>query len=186
MITPRLLTLVAMILAAAASRLLPHPPNFAPIGAMALFGGACFADKRLAFVVPLTAMALSDLALALTLYGRAVFGGQMAFVYASFALIVCIGLWIRGRRAPLTIAGGALAGAVLFFVVTNFGVWATGSWYPKTAAGLVACYAAALPFFRNTLLGDAFHAAVLFGGLAVAEKRFPALREPPVVHARAF
>jgi hypothetical protein len=186
MITPRLMTLMAMILGAAAFRLLPHPPNFTPIGAMALLGGACFADKRLAFIVPLTALLLSDLVLALTRYGAAVFGGQMAFVYASFAFIGCIGLWLRHRRRTLPIAGAALAGSTLFFVVTNFGVWATGALYPRTAAGLVECYVAALPFFRNTLLGDVCYAALLFGGFALAEKRFPVLREPPVVHARAF
>jgi hypothetical protein len=169
MITPRLLTLVAMILAAAASRLVPHPPNFAPIGAMALFGGACFADKRLAFAVPLAAMALSDLALG--------FYNQTPWVYGSFALIVCVGFRLRQRRKPLSIAAAALASSILFYVVTNFGVWLTAALYPRTAAGLVTCYVAAIPFFRNTLLGDVVYSAALFGGLALAQKRFAVLRE---------
>ena len=181
----RLLVLVGMILAAAASRLIPHPPNFAPIGAMALFGGACFAHRRAAFVVPLTAMFLSDLAIGV-LSGSLSLGLHrlIPVVYGSFALIVCLGFWLRRRRKAVPIAGAALASSVLFFVLTNFGVWALGSWYPKTWEGLVACYVAAIPFFHNTLLGDAVYSTVLFGGLALAEKGLPALREPEPALAR--
>lgn len=175
----RFLVLVGMVLGAAACRLIPHPPNFTPLGAMALFGGACFADRRTAFLVPLLAMFLSDLAIG-GLSGSLSVGLHrlIPVVYGSFALIVCLGFWLRGRRKPLPIAGATLAGSVLFFVVTNFGVWALGSWYPKTWEGLVACYVAAIPFFYNTLLGDAVYATVLFGGLALAEKGLLALREP--------
>jgi hypothetical protein len=170
-----------MILAAGASRLIPHPPNFAPIGAMALFGGACFADRRAAFVVPLAAMLLSDLVIGL-LSGNLAMGLHrlIPVVYGSFALIVCLGFWLRRRRKVVPVGGAALASSVLFFALTNFGVWALGSLYPKTWDGLVACYVAAIPFFHNTLLGDAVYTAVLFGGLALAEKGLPALREPAV------
>lgn len=178
----RFVVLVGMLLAAAAFRLIPHPPNFAPIGAMALFGGACFADRRAAFLVPLAAMFLSDLAIA-ALRGNLSLGLHrlIPVVYGSFALIVCLGFWLRTRRALVPIAGATLATSVLFFVLTNFGVWALGSWYPKTWEGLVACYVAAIPFFHNTLLGDAVYATALFGGLALAERGLPALREPVLV-----
>lgn len=169
MLNTRMTVLATMILAAAASRLIPHPPNFTSVAAMALFGGAHFASKRAAFVVPLVAIFLSDLVLGLH--------RGMWVVYGSFALIVCIGLWLRGRRTPGRTAAATLAGSVLFYVTTNFAVWAFGSLYPKTSAGLVTCYVAAIPFFRNTLLGDAFYAAALFGSFALAERRFPALRE---------
>lgn len=172
----RFSVITGMILAGAASRLIPHPPNFAPIGAMALFGGACFTRKRWAVVVPLAAMFFSDLVLGLH--------RLIPVVYGSFALIVCLGYWLRTRRKLGPIAVATLGSSVLFFVLTNFGVWALGSWYPKTWAGLVACYVAAVPFFRNTLLGDAVYAALLFGGLALAEKGFPALREPAVARPR--
>lgn len=177
----RYVVLVGLILAAAASRLLPHPPNFAPIGALALFGGACFASKRLAFLVPLAAMLLSDLAIGL-FSGDLSLGlhGLIPVVYGGFALSVCIGFWLRRRRNAVTIAGAALASSVTFFVLTNFGVWALGSWYPKTWDGLVACYVAAIPFFHNTLLGDAVYVTVLFGGLAIAEHRWPVVREPEI------
>ena len=104
--------------------------------------------------------------------------GHMEIVYGSFALVVCVGLLLRKRRSPLRIAGAALASSMLFFINTNFGVWAFGSLYPKTAAGLLTCYVAAIPFFQNTLAGDALYTAVLFGGFALAERLFPVLREP--------
>lgn len=179
MYRPRVLVLAAMTLAAAGSRLIPHPPNVAPIGALALFGGACFADTRAAFLVPLAAMFLSDLAIGLA-SGDISFGlhSLLPVVYGAFALIVCLGLSLRGRRRVGRIAAATLAGSLLFFVVTNFGVWALGSWYPTTWAGLAACYAAAIPFFRHTLLGDAVYATALFGGLALLERGIPALRVP--------
>ncbi len=167
---PRFAVLSLLILAAAGARLLPHPPNFAPLAAMALFGGAHFADKRLAFAVPLAALLLSDAVLG--------FYDGMFAVYGSFALIVCLGLAVRSRRTPVPIAGSALASSVLFFAVTNFAVWTAGALYPRTPAGLVACYTAAIPFFQNTLAGDAFFTAVLFGGFALAEKRWPVLADP--------
>src|SRR5205085_10901463 len=128
---PRLVVLVLMILAAAASRLIPHPPNLASITAVALFGGAYLSEKRLAFIVPLAALFLSDLVLGLY--------SHMEVVYGSFALVVCVGLLLRKRRSPLRIAGAALASSMLFFINTNFGVWAIGSLYPKAAAGLLTC-----------------------------------------------
>ncbi len=185
MMQTRFFVLDGMILAAAASRLIPHPPNFAPIGAMALFGGACFADRRVAFAVPLAAMSLSDLVIGL-LSGDLFLGLHrlIPVVYGSFTLSVCLGFWLRTRRTVMPIAGATLAGSVLFFVVTNFSVWALGSSYPKTWEGLVACYVAAIPFFHNTLLGDAVYSAALFGGLALAEKGIPALREPALALPR--
>jgi len=166
----RFVALGGIVLAAAAMRLLPHPPNVAPIAAIALFGGAHFASKRAALAVPLLAMWLSDVFLG--------FGVDrvMPFVYGSFALIVVLGRLIRDRRSPFAVGGAALTGSVLFFVITNFGVWLSGDLYPRTAEGLVACYVAAIPFFQNTLAGDLFYAGVLFGGFGLAERRFPALR----------
>src|SRR6266567_7198337 len=170
MLKPRLLVLISMILVAAASRLIPHPPNVTSLTALALFGGAYFSDRRLAFLVPPTALFLSDLVLG--------FYHHMEVVYLSFALIVAIGLWLQKRRTALSIAGAALTSSVLFFVLTNFGVWAFDALYPKTLEGLIACYVAAIPFFQNTLLGDLLYTAVLFGGFALLEMRFSALRAP--------
>lgn len=170
MLKPRFLTLAGMILLAAASRLLPHPPNFSPIAAMALFGGAHFADKRAAFLTPLAAMFLSDMFIG--------FHSLMPVIYGSFALIVCIGFLLRKKLHWQATAGAALSSSILFFILTNFGVWALGSFYPKTISGLMACYTAAIPFFQNTLLGDAVYTTILFGSFALAEKWVPVLREP--------
>ncbi len=166
----RFAVLLGFVLVAAASRLVPHPPNLTPIAAMALFGGAYFPDKRAAFLLPLAAMFLSDLVLGLH--------RGWPVVYGSFMLIVCIGFWLRWRRTALRVACAAVASSVLFFVVTNFDVWAWGSMYPKTSEGLLACYAAAIPFFRNTLTGDVLYSAALFGGFALLERWWPAVREP--------
>ncbi len=164
----RYLVLVGIILAAAALRLVPHPPNFTPIAAMALFGGAHFLDRRVALAVPLAALLVSDLMIG--------FHVTLPVVYGSFALVVAIGSWLRSRRGILPVTGAVLASSTLFFILTNFGVWALLSSYPKTLAGLGACYTAAIPFFGNTLMGTAFYTAALFGGFALAGKGFPVLR----------
>ena len=135
---------------------------------MAIFGGACFADRRLALLIPLAAMFLSDLAIG--------FHILVPVVYGSFALNVLLGRWLRARRTVLSTAAVTLAGSLQFFTVTNFACWV--AFYPHTAEGLLECYVAAIPFFQNTLLGDAFFVAVLFGGLAVAERVWPTVREP--------
>ena len=164
---PRTKLLIGMILAAAAMRLLPHPSNFTPIGALALFAGAQFDDKRWAFVVPLTAMFLSDLALG--------FHGQMPVSYAAFALIVAMGFWLKNKESAASVAGASVAAATFFFVASNFGVWAFDGLYPLTLQGLITCYVAAIPFFQNSLIATLAYSALLFGGFALAEKKLPAL-----------
>jgi hypothetical protein len=180
LINKRLLTLSVIVLSAAMARVLPHPPNVTPIAAMALFGGAYLFNRKLAFLLPLSAMFLSDLGL--WALGQVPLPGQQSvWVYVSFSLTVCLGFLLRQQRRVLPIASATLAGAVLFYLVTNFGVWATGALYPRTVAGLAACYSAAIPFFRNMLLGDAWYAALLFGGFTLVEKWFPVLREPELI-----
>ena len=159
--------LAGMVLAAAAVRLLPHPPNFTPIAALALFGGASFDSKPAAFLVPLGALFLSDLVTG--------FYATMPIVYGSFVLITCLGFWVRRRHNLTRLALATIGGALLFFVVTNLGFWLFEAYYPQTFAGFVECYVAAIPFFRNTLLSDIFYSALLFGGLAFAEMRWPTL-----------
>jgi hypothetical protein len=176
MLNTRFFVLVGITLLAAAARLIPHPPNVTPVAAMALFGGAYFASKRIAIVIPLAAMLLSDLILGLTVFGNNVFS-LTPYVYGCFVVTTCLGMWTH--KAPLRIAVAALVSSVLFFVVTNFGSWVVFSFYPKTWDGLVECYLAGLPLFRNTVIGDAVYTLVLFGGFALAQRYFAALREKP-------
>lgn len=164
----RLVALLFAILVAAALRLLPHPPNFSPIDAMALFSGAYLGRRSIAFVAPFAALLLSDAVLG--------FYHGMATVYATVALIVVIGWWLSSRRTPLRIAAAAVASSVTFFVITNLGMWLFSGFYPVTYAGLVACYTAAIPFFQNTLAGDLFYGVLLFGGFRIAELLIPQLR----------
>jgi len=172
---PRLLTLLGIVAAAAIARLVPHPPNFTPIAAIALFGGVYFRDARAAFGVPFAAMMASDLVLALTVYGPGSLR-KSPLVYLCFALIVAMGRRVGRNPTAGALALAAPASSVLFYLVTNFGVWALGTTYAPTPEGLAACYLAALPFFGNLLLGDLFYTAVLFGGYALAGRAFPALR----------
>jgi hypothetical protein len=164
---PRVMLLVGMILAAAAMRLLPHPSNFTPIGALALFAGAHFEDKHWAFIVPMAAMLLSDVVIG--------FHGQMPIIYGAFAVIVCLGFLLRERKTALRVTGAAFAAALFFFAVSNFSVWAFDGLYPLSLQGLVACYVAAIPFFQNWLLATLFYSAVLFGGFALAERKLSPL-----------
>jgi len=166
----RTLLALALIVLAAALRIAPHPWNFAPVGAMALFAGALLRDRRLAFLFPLLALFAGDLFVG--------FHKLMFIVYASFLVNVVIGLWLRDRRTIARISLATLLGAIQFFLVTNFAVWQFLSGFPHTASGLLACYIAGIPFFWNTLAGDAFYSTLLFGGYALAERLFPALRQP--------
>jgi hypothetical protein len=153
---------VGLIVAAGMARLAPHPPNFTPVGAMALFGGA-----RLrwgwAFVLPLAVMYATDVVL-WKLTGLAPFN---PFVYGCFLLDVLLGRLLLRKATPWRIGVAALLSTAQFFAVTNFGVWLTGTMYPHTAGGLLACYAAGLPFARNMLCADLFYSAVLFGAAAL-------------------
>ncbi len=171
-ITPRFLFVTSAIVVAAASRLFPHIPNFTPIAAMALFGGVYFSDKRLAFVIPLLAMCLSDGAMEL-INGQG-FHNTMIYVYAGFILTSIIGLKIRNNVTLLSVATGSIISSILFFIITNFGVWAeTG--FQMGAAGLSTTYVLGIPFFGPTLAGDLFFNGILFGAFYFAEIKLPKL-----------
>lgn len=176
---PGPLVLAGLIIVAALTRLLPHPPNVSPVEAIALFGGAYFASRQWAAVVPLLAMLISDLALgALHGAGYATYLGGVSFwsVYACVALSVLLGFGLRGKVSGTRVLAYALTGSVLFFAVTNFTAWLSDPLYPKTAGGLAAAYVAGIPFFRWTVLGTLGYSAILFGGFALLRRRIPALR----------
>jgi hypothetical protein len=166
----RAILAAAMIILAAVVRILPHPWNFTPIGAMAIFSGAMFRDRRIAFLFPLVALFAGDLFVGLH--------RLIPVVYASFLLSVLIGTWLANRRSILRIGGAVFLGSLQFFLITNFAIWKVFDTYPHTPAGLAACYLTGLPFFGNTLAGDALYATLFFGTFALAERFFPALSEP--------
>ncbi|MEO8161830.1 MAG: DUF6580 family putative transport protein [Arenimonas sp.] len=168
----------SMIVLAALSRLLPHPPNFSPVEAIALFGGACFARRLSAIWVPLVAMFLSDLALGLVnggIYASYFLSAGFALVYLCIALSAVLGFGLRGRVNAPRVLGYSLLGSVLFFLVTNFGTWLGSSMYPQSVEGLVAAYVAGIPFFQNTLLGTLFYSTLMFGSFAWLRQRSPGL-----------
>ena len=167
----RSVLIFAILILAAALRIAPHPWNFTPVGALALFSGAMIRDRRLAFLAAMLAMLAGDLFLG--------FNKLSPLVYASFALSVVIGRLLKERRSIPRVAGATFLGSLQFFLVTNFGVWAFLNSYAHTPAGLLTCYVNGLPFFGNSLAGDAVYVTLFFGGFALAE------RFSPAVHASA-
>jgi hypothetical protein len=165
--TSRFWIVTIMILAATFTRLIPHPPNFTAIGAMALFGGAYFGEKKFAFIVPILAMLLSDLIIG--------FHNGMLSVYLSFVLIVGIGILLSQKIKLKNVVAASLLSSVIFFVLTNFQMWIQSPLYAKNISGLIACYVAAIPFFHHTVLGDLFFVGILFGLFAILHAKFSQL-----------
>lgn len=148
------------VIAAAALRLVPHLPNFTPIGAMALFGGT-YLPKKQAWILPIAAMVVSDFFIG--------FDSVLSriSVYGSFLIIVVIGLWLRKHKSLGNIIGASLASSILFFLITNAAVW-IGGMYNHSLAGLWQSYLMGIPFFRGTAFGDLFYTGVFFGGWELA------------------
>jgi hypothetical protein len=170
-----------MIVLAAFSRLIPHPPNFAPIGAMALFGAAYFSKKFIALIIPVLSMLISDLVINNTIYaqyfeGFTFFYQGFYWTYAAFIVIGVIGFFMLKKVQLKSVILASLFAAVLFFIISNFGVWASGTMYPQNFSGLIACYTAAIPFFKNTLMGNLVYSGVLFGAFELAQNRIPILK----------
>lgn len=181
----QLLLVLGLIGAAAASRLVPHVNNFVPVGAMALFGAAALPKKWLAVVVPAAAFYLSDLVLNNTVYAAYYEGfhwGASWWSLGAIVLMVIFGMGLLRHRAFswLRVGGAAIGATAIFYLVTNFGVWVGGTMYPKTITGLVACYAAGLPFVLNSLLANLAFSSLLFG-----LGRYLELRELTVAPARS-
>lgn len=167
----RIVFVAVSIVVIALTRFLPHPHNVTPIAAMALFGGAMLPNRFYAFLLPMAAMLLSDLFIG--------FHSTMWAVYFSFALTVLIGFMVKNTESPFRIAGASITSSIIFFLITNFAVWYGEQVgpviYPRNETGLVMCYEAGLPFFRNSLLGDLFFNAVLFGAFGFAKAKYPKL-----------
>ncbi len=152
-----------LIVIAAASRFLPHPPNVACVTALGLFAG-CYLSGPRAYLVPLAVLAGSDLlGQSLGIPGMGLYSPlAMGFVYAGTLAAIPVGRWISKRQGKFRVVGGALLASCLFFLVSNMGVWAAG-WYPMNLAGLVACFTNAIPFFGYSVAGDLCFSMLLFG-----------------------
>lgn len=186
LLSPGTLVLSAMVVFTVIYRLLVHyaagvmPWNFTPVEATALFGGAYFADRRLGIAIPLIAMVIADCLIAFTLPAAWIrdWLGTLPFVYLCIALTAVGGFALRGRVSAPRVLGGALASAVLFFLVTNFATWLTAR--PDAGAActgtLTACYVAGIPFFKGTLYGTVLWSALLFGGFALLGRRWSVLK----------
>lgn len=181
----RFSVITLLILLAAMSRLLPHPPNFSPIGGMALFGAAYYSRRSVAYLIPILAMWISDLAINNILYSQYFdhfvwFYSGAIFTYGAFLLIVVYGRLILKKIRIANLVAAALGASVIFFLVSNFGVWLSSGMYPHSISGLMSCYAAGIPFFRNTLLGNLFCSGLLFGLFELSMKKFPRLQKQSI------
>jgi len=166
---------LALTTLGALARLLPHPPNFAPVGSMSLFAGARLPVWQ-AYLIPIALMAITDPILG-AFYGVPAYSKGTIFFYSSFLISVWLGRRLRGTENVPKIAAFALVNSMQFFLVSNFAVWQFMSTYPHNSSGLLSCYVGAIPLFWNTLAGDAFYAALLFGAYALAERLFLAPEE---------
>jgi hypothetical protein len=167
---------IVMTVLAALLRLAPHPPNFSPIGGVALFGGARLKGWQ-AYLVPLLALAITDPIRSRMEGGYPAYSLGTIVVYASFLISVFLGrTFLRDTNSPARIASVVFAGSLQFFLITNFFVWFGGHMYPQTLGGLAACYVAGLMFFGRTLLGDLFFSGVLFAVYALLSRRYASER----------
>jgi hypothetical protein len=168
--SPRFLVLSLLVIAAAATRalplLIPHIWNFTAVYALAVFAGAQFNNRVLALAMPLAAMALSDLFI-----GQ----GFSLSVYSGFVAIVICGMMIRNRISVTSVGLASIAGAVLFYLITNFAFIYPVAQYPHNFSGIIQSYIRGLPFLRNALIADLIYIPVLFGGFYLLQKRYPAL-----------
>lgn len=169
----KLLIISAIILTAALVRLLPHAPNFTPIGAIALFAGAYISNRILAFIIPVMSLIISD---ALMGFAGWAYPSQIITVYITFALITFLGMSLKNNKGILRIGATSLVSSVVFFIITNFAVWAAG-FYPATYAGFIDCYIQAIPFFKSTVASDLFYNAILFGAFYLLQVNVPKLVE---------
>jgi len=151
---------IIFVLVGVSLRLLPHAPNFAPIAAIALFGGV-YLSRKTALILPIAIMMISDIFIGS--YGIKL----MVFVYVSFLICVLLGFWLKKHKKWQTVLGSSILSGIIFFILTNFAVWIFTPWYAKTISGIVQCYVMALPFFRNTLLGNIFYAGAFFGSYEI-------------------
>ena len=156
--SPMFWTAVGFLAVGTLARFIPHPYNMTPLTAMALFAGA-WLPAPVAFLLGVGALFVGDVALGWV--------AQNLMGYVAIGVTVLLGLGLRPGRRPVAIAGGTLSGSLLFFLLSNFGVWLEGLLYPRTWEGLIACYVAGIPFYRHQLAGDAVFAALLFGGFAL-------------------
>jgi len=172
-----ILIVLLFIFFAAMSRLIPHPPNFTAVGAIALFGGAWFNRKWLAWMVPVIAVWFTDLLLNNIIYaqyyeGFVLVSNNFLFTALALLLIVLLAQTLLKKISTVNVLGASLGASAIFFLISNFGVWLMGAFYPPTLSGLLAAYIAGLPFFLNTLAGDLFFCTLMFGSFSVVNRYF--------------
>lgn len=168
------------ILLVSMTRLVPHVANFTAVGAMAIFGGAMLRTRWIAFLAPVAAMFITDLVLNNIIYASYFDSFQLitpgfGWTMVALATMVLSGKLILKKVSSLGVLGASVSASLLFFLISNFGVWASGTTYTKDLSGLILCYEMGLPFLLNTFLGTVAYSAVLFGAYKFASNKLPQL-----------
>ncbi len=158
-----------VVLLAVLTRFIPHMPNFSPVFAALLFGGAHL-RRRDAIWFPLALLAASDVVLTTLVY-RMRLDWWQSITWLGFAVVALMGYWVRKRETVGRIGVAALAGPTAFFLISNFGVWLGWRMYPATWDGLITCYVAGLPFYRNSLVSSVAYTALLFGANYIYKRK---------------
>lgn len=165
MMNTKLAFILSAILAIAFWRILPHPANVTPVMAAALFCGSYLKDKKMAILLPLLAMLVSDFFIG--------FHGSMLFVYAGIAITSVVAILFLQKPKTVNVFTATVGCSIVFFILTNFGAWLMSSgFYPKTTEGLLQAYIAGIPFYRNSILGDIFFVVILFGGYQIIQAQY--------------
>jgi hypothetical protein len=181
----RLGAIVLLVLVAAATRLVPHPYNFSPLGAIALFSGALLTRRWLAVMLPVTAAFVSDLVINNTLYaeyhdGFIWLAEGAGWMYLIYVVISILGMVVLRNVGTGSVLGGSLGASIIFFIASNLMCWPGNPMYAQDLGGLMSCYAAGLPFFPGTVAGDLVYSTLLFGGFALLQRVVPELQAVPV------
>ena len=152
---------ISLIIIGILLRFIPHTANFTPVAAIAIFAGV-YLNKRQALIVPLLLMVLSDIFLGMH--------NVVAFTWGSFLLVTCLGIWAKNHKTFKAIASTSVVSSILFYLITNFGVWAMG-WYPLTGRGLIDCYILGLPFLRTFTVATLVYTVIFFGAYELIARR---------------
>ena len=177
----RFVAISLIISVTALLRLVPHFPNFSPLGAICRFGAAHFSNKIQVYIVPLLAIWISDILVNNLIYSEyfnhfTIFYDGFYWQYGSYLLIVFFSTFTLKNQNSIKIICSAIGAALLFFLVSNFGVWASGNMYPNNFSGLMTCYIAGIPFIKGTIISNIIFSVILFGGFSLLENRYSILK----------
>lgn len=156
------LIFIGLILLAGMIRMIPHPWNFTPLLAVCIFSGTKIKHNGLAIFLPLVAIFIGDLFLGIY--------SSMVWVYSGYILVILLSRILGNSKSINSKIISVVSGSLIFFIISNFGVWISGTMYSKNFQGLLECYIAGIPFYKNTLIGTIIYSSIFFGIAEIIER----------------